>query len=94
MAGAVEDFAKHVEALLGPKMVRRQVALGELTVVVAADTIVQTLTAVQYDEKDLARQLKAQIDDAIKGDRMKPSEGMRWLDDYERGLREYTYLTF
>ena len=30
----------------------------------------------------------------IKGDRMKPSEGMRWLDDYERGLRDYTYLTF
>jgi arginine decarboxylase len=57
-------------------------------------TIVQALTSVQYDEKDLARQLKAQIDDAIKGDRMKPSEGMRWLDDYERGLREYTYLTF
>jgi arginine decarboxylase len=57
-------------------------------------TIVQALTSVQYDEKDLARQLKAQIDDAIKGDRMKPSEGMRWLDDYERGLRDYTYLTF
>jgi arginine decarboxylase len=57
-------------------------------------TIVQALTSVQYDEKDLARQMKAQIDDAIKGDRMKPSEGMRWLDDYERGLRDYTYLTF
>ena len=48
----------------------------------------------QYDEKDLARQLKAQIDDAIKSDRIKPSEGMRWLDEYERGLREYTYLSF
>ncbi|HMJ91102.1 MAG TPA: biosynthetic arginine decarboxylase [Candidatus Acidoferrum sp.] len=57
-------------------------------------TIVQALTSVQYDEKDLARQMKAQIDDAIKGDRMKPSEGMRWLDDYERGLRDYTYLSF
>lgn len=62
--------------------------------IIEGNTIVQCLTAVQYDEKDLARQLKAQIDDAIKGDRMKPSEGMRWLDDYERGLREYTYLTF
>ncbi len=57
-------------------------------------TIVQALTSVQYDEKDLARQLKAQIDYSIKSDRMKPSEGMRWLDDYERGLREYTYLSF
>ena len=62
--------------------------------IIEGNTIVQCLTAVQYDEKDLARQLKAQIDDAIKGDRMKPSEGMRWLDDYERGLREYTYLSF
>lgn len=62
--------------------------------IIEGTTIVQALTSVQYDEKDLARQLKAQIDDAIKGDRMKPSEGMRWLDDYERGLREYTYLTF
>jgi arginine decarboxylase len=62
--------------------------------ILEGSTIVQTLTSVQYDEKDLARQLKAQIDDAIKSDRMKPSEGMRWLDDYERGLREYTYLSF
>mgnify|MGYP007030164956 CR=1 FL=1 len=28
-----------------------------------------------------------------KADRLKPSEGMRLLDDYEKGLREYTYLT-
>ncbi len=62
--------------------------------IIEGTTIVQALTAVQYDEKDLARQMKAQIDEAIKSDRMKPSEGMRWLDDYERGLREYTYLTF
>jgi arginine decarboxylase len=62
--------------------------------IIEGTTIVQALTSVQYDEKDLARQLKAQIDEAIKSDRMKPSEGMRWLDDYERGLREYTYLTF
>jgi len=62
--------------------------------IIEGTTIVQALTSVQYDEKDLARQMKAQIDDAIKSDRMKPSEGMRWLDDYERGLRDYTYLTF
>ena len=38
--------------------------------------------------------LQAQIDEAIKSDRMKPSEAMRHLDDYERGLKEYTYLNF
>jgi len=25
---------------------------------------------------------------------MKPSEAMRLLDDYEKGLKEYTYLSF
>jgi arginine decarboxylase len=61
--------------------------------IIEGTTIVQALTSVQYDEKELARQMKSQIDEAIKGDRMKPSEGMRWLDEYERGLRDYTYLT-
>ncbi|MEO8428137.1 MAG: biosynthetic arginine decarboxylase, partial [Verrucomicrobiota bacterium] len=61
--------------------------------VIEGTTIVQALAAVQYDENELKRQMKAQIDHAIKTDKLKPSEGMRLLDDYERGLREYTYLT-
>ena len=62
--------------------------------IIEGNTIVQTLAAVQYDENEIKRLMKAQVDEAIKSDRMKPSEGMRLLDDYERGLREYTYLTF
>jgi len=61
--------------------------------VIEGSTIVQTLTSVQYDENELKRQMKSQIDDAIKSDRLKPNEGMRLLDEYERGLRDYTYLT-
>jgi arginine decarboxylase len=61
--------------------------------VIEGTTIIQALTSVQYDETELKRQMKAQIDEAIKSDKMKPSEGMRLLDDYERGLKEYTYLT-
>ncbi|MGC8742592.1 MAG: biosynthetic arginine decarboxylase [Verrucomicrobiia bacterium] len=61
--------------------------------IIEGTTIVQALTSVQYDENELKRQMKAQVDEAIKSDRMKPSEAMRLLDDYERGLREYTYLT-
>jgi len=38
--------------------------------------------------------LDSQMDEAIKTDRMKPNEAMRLLDDYERGLKEYTYLSF
>jgi arginine decarboxylase len=62
--------------------------------VIEGNTIIQTLSAVQYDENELKRQMKAQIDAAIKSDKLKPSEAMRLLDEYERGLKEYTYLTF
>ena len=62
--------------------------------IIEGTTVVQALDSVQYDEKELARRMKSQIDEAIKSDRMKPSEGMRLLHDYEKGLREYTYLSF
>ncbi|MBC8095422.1 MAG: biosynthetic arginine decarboxylase [Akkermansiaceae bacterium] len=62
--------------------------------IIEGTTIVQALAQVQYDEKELQRQMKAQVDEAIKSDRMKPSEAMRLLDDYEKGLKEYTYLSF
>ena len=62
--------------------------------IIEGNTIIQSLAAVQYDENELKRQMKAQIDEAIKSDRMKPSEAMRLLDDYERGLKAYTYLSF
>lgn len=61
--------------------------------VIEGNTIIQCLGAVQYDENELKRQMKAQVDAAIKSDRLKPSEGMRLLDDYERGLKDYTYLS-
>jgi arginine decarboxylase len=38
--------------------------------------------------------MKAQIDTAIKSDRLKPSEAMRLLDGYEKSLAAYTYLNF
>ncbi len=62
--------------------------------IIEGTTIVQALASVQYDENELKRQMKAQMDEAIKSDRMKPSEAMRLLDDYEKGLKEYTYLSF
>jgi arginine decarboxylase len=61
--------------------------------VIEGTTIVQSLTSVQYDANELKRQMKTQMDEAIRSDRMKPSEAMRLLDDYERGLKDYTYLT-
>ena len=43
---------------------------------------------------DLVARVKAQVDAAIKQDRLKPTEGMRLIAEYERGLKEQTYLTF
>jgi arginine decarboxylase len=62
--------------------------------VIEGSTIVEALSNVQYAENELVRQIKTQVDEAIKSDRMKPSDGMRLLADYERGLKDYTYLTF
>jgi len=62
--------------------------------IIEGNTIIQSLSAVQYDENELKRQMKAQMDEAIKSDRMKPNEAMRLLDEYEKGLKDYTYLSF
>lgn len=61
--------------------------------VIEGNTIIESLRAVQYEESELKRQMKAQVDAAIKSDRLKPNEAMRLLDEYERGLKDYTYLT-
>jgi arginine decarboxylase len=54
----------------------------------------EVLAMTQWDWRDLEKRMKQQIDIAIKQDRVKPSEGMRLLQDFERGLKDQTYLTF
>ena len=61
--------------------------------VIEGNTIIESLRAVQYEESELKRQMKAQVDAAIKSDRLKPNEAMRLLDEYEKGLKGYNYLT-
>lgn len=62
--------------------------------VLPGETISQVLALTQWDTHELARRMKAQIDAAIKSDRLKPSEAMRLLDEYERILTTGTYLDF
>lgn len=62
--------------------------------VLAGSTIGQVLSLTQWDTNDLARRMKAQLDAAIKSDRLKPNEAMRLLDGYEQSLASYTYLNF
>ena len=62
--------------------------------VLPGSTIGQVLSLTQWDTNELARRMKSQVDAAIKSDRLKPSEAMRVLDDYEKCLFTYTYLNF
>lgn len=57
-------------------------------------TIGEVLSMTQWDQNELIRLVKAQVDAAIKGDRLKPNEAMRLLASYEKGLKGYTYLHF
>ncbi len=52
----------------------------------------QVLADVQYHESELIKSMKEQVERAVKEGRVKPSEGVKLLDDYEAGMKEYTYL--
>ncbi|MBA3881268.1 MAG: biosynthetic arginine decarboxylase [Chthoniobacterales bacterium] len=61
--------------------------------VIEGSTIGQVLALTQWDKIELMRLVKLQVDAAIKSDRLKPSDAMKLLSDYERGLQDYTYLS-
>ena len=60
--------------------------------VIPGSTVAQVLGDVQYYETELVKSMKEQVEKAVKEGRLKPSEGVRLLDDYEAGMKEYTYL--
>jgi arginine decarboxylase len=62
--------------------------------IIRGQTLSESLDSVQYHRRELQRQMKKQFDAAIRDNRLKPSEGTRLLEEYERGLDEYTYLSF
>lgn len=60
--------------------------------IIPGSTVTQVLGDVQYYETELVKSMKEQVEKAVKEGRLKPSEGVRLLDDYEAGMKEYTYL--
>jgi arginine decarboxylase len=59
---------------------------------IEGSTIAEILASMQYEPKDLVKRIKAQVDEAIRSDRMKPNEGMKLLEEYKKGLEDKTYL--
>jgi len=62
--------------------------------VIEGSTISQVLSLTQWEQSMLTRLMKSQIDEAIRSDRLKPTEAMKLLDHYDKALRGYTYLEF
>jgi len=60
---------------------------------IPGNTIGEVLAMTQYDWRDMEKRMKAQIDLAIKQDIVRPNEGMRLLQEFERGLKDQTYLS-
>ena len=61
---------------------------------IEGSTIGEILSMMQYDAKDMAKRIRIQVDEAIRAGRLKPTEGMRLLEDFKRGLAGPTYLVF
>jgi len=99
LMGAYQDVMGDLHNLFGP-VTEVHVFLDEdepsgfyIEEIIPGYTIGQVLSDVQYETNVLSRQMKAQIDAAIKSNLLKPSEGMRLLEEYEKGLTKPTYLS-
>ena len=99
LTGAYQDIMGDMHNLFG-RVNEVHVFLDEdeecgyyLEETISANTIEEVLRMTQWDTKELTSLMKLQFDGAIKQDRLKPTEGMRLLADYERGLKDHTYLT-
>jgi len=100
LSGAYQDIMGDLHNLFG-RVNEMHVFLDEdeeagyyIEEVLPGNTIDQVLTLTQWDTKELARRIKSQADAALKGDRLKPNEAMRLVDEYEKMFHSYTYLDF
>ncbi|MGB8356645.1 MAG: biosynthetic arginine decarboxylase [Chthoniobacteraceae bacterium] len=59
---------------------------------IEGSAIHEVLAMTQWNQNELMRLVKAQVDAAIKSDRLKPNEAMKLLANYEKALKGYTYL--
>lgn len=98
LTGAYQDIMGDLHNLFG-RVNEMHVFLDEdedcgyyIEEVLPGSTVGQVLSLTQWDTNELARRMKAQIDAAIKSDRLKPSEAMRLLAAYEKSIGCYTYL--
>lgn len=100
LTGAYQDIMGDLHNLFG-RVNEMHVFLDEdeeegyyIEEIIPGTTVGSVLTHTQWDTKEMLRRMKAQMDQAIKSDSLKPNEGMRLLNTYEQILQSYTYLNF
>jgi arginine decarboxylase len=98
LAGAYQDIMGDMHNLFG-RVNEMHIFLDEdeesgyyIEEIIGGNTIGNVLALTQWEKSELTRRMKVQVDAAIKQDRLKPTEGMRLLDSYEKALEGYTYL--
>jgi arginine decarboxylase len=98
LTGAYQDIMGDLHNLFG-RVNEAHVFLDEdedegwyIEEIIKGTNMGRVLALVQYTDNDLSRKMKARFDRAIRDDRLKPSEAIRLLKEYERGLKGYTYL--
>ncbi len=98
LAGAYQDIMGDLHNLFG-RVNEMHIFLDDdedcgyyVEEILPGSTVGQVLSLTQWDIRELARKMKSQTDKAIKKNKMRPNEGMRWLDEYEASLDSYTYL--
>lgn len=56
--------------------------------------VIEALEAVQYFPSDLKKQIEAIIRKRVKGNKLRPKQGVEFLQLYTKALEEYTYYNF
>ena len=64
----------------------------EIEHVVKGDTVTEVLGYVQYDAEDLVESIRRQTERALQDQQITLRESQLLLQNYENGLRRYTYL--
>lgn len=64
----------------------------EIDEIIEGDTVREVLEYVQYDPEDLQRQMRRDIEAAVKRGSLKVADSRKLLTFYGQGLRGYTYL--
>ena len=61
--------------------------------IVRGDTVNEVLSYVEYDGKNLLEKIRLRTEIALKQNRITLEEAQRLLQNYERSLSSYTYLS-